>query len=417
MRTHVAQQLRLRPMAWVSLALVAWGCSASASGTARSASASTDAAMRDASVGEHEPFRDAASAWNEAAATETDAFVLEAAPDACSGTAVVVGGTVSGASTIAFAATQERRGGWSVTSLPTNVGAPPAVVAYGSGFLAVFPDASGDLQYVTSTWVWSSPASVAGVSAIGTPSLAVLGGSLHLVYQGTDSKYFHGIYSTDGWNGAGDPVGGASAQAFGPSAPVAASVGDELFVAYSGQDGALYEAAWASGTWQSDAKQPMTQVGTVPPALVALTGGTSAALAVYSNPSGLLYFSSENDGAWSAPAVVEASAFTHAAPSVVALAGGGAMMAYLGTNELPYFSLYEPASTPPWTSPAPLGSSGSTLLSIPALAPGVCGDEAMAALTTPLGVSVLAYSMGAWSSPTLLPGTAGMTYASVASQP
>ena len=67
--------------------------------------------------------------------------------------------------------------------------------------------------------------------------------------------------------------------------------------------------------------------------------------------------------------------------------------------------------------PAPIGTGSPKLSSPPSVAPGVCGDDAVAVLTEPQGVTAVRYSGGAWLAPTVLAGTAGMTFASVASQP
>jgi hypothetical protein len=403
---------------WLCLPLALWGCSGapSASGSAPK-TVKPDAGSEDARA-----LRDAAhDAASEAVSPVLDAAEegeFEAASDGCTGSVAVVGGTVSGASTIAFGATRGRGGAWLVSSLPSNVASPPAIAAFDGGFVAVFVDASGNLEWTTSTWSWSSPAEVAGVMAIGAPSVAVVGTSLHVVYQGDDSKYLHGMYTSGvGWNAANDPVGGASKQGFGPSPPVAASVLGTLAIAYGGEDGALYDETWTSGAWQPDTEHTSAAVGSLAPAITALSGGSSDTLLVYADPMGTLYFTSRSAGAWSIPAIIDTTAFTGAAPSLVALSGGEALMAYLGTNGLPYFSLYDPSATPPWTSPASMGSDPPTLSSPPAIAPGVCGDEVVAVLTQPTGVAALNYAGGTWQSPTILPGTAGMAFASVASQP
>lgn len=346
----------------------------------------------------------------------------EAAPgagsDACTGSVAVLGGAVAGASTIAFAATLVQGGSWAVSSLPSNVASPPAIAAFGGGFVAVFVDVSGALQFTTSTWSWSSPASLAGATAEGAPSLAAVGTTLHLVYQATDGKYVHGTFTTgEGWDSASDPVGGASKQGFGPSPPVAASVAGTLTIAYGGQNGSLYDETWTSGQWQPDTQHAASQVGTLSPAIAALDGGSSDALVVYAGTGGTLYSTSRSSGTWSTPAVVNTNAFTAAAPALLALSGGRAMMAYLGTDQHPYFSLYDPAATPPWTSPAPLGTGSPTLTSPPSVAAGVCGDEAVAVLTETSGVATTRYAGGAWSAPTVIEGTAGMTFATVASRP
>jgi len=353
-----------------------------------------------------------------ASLADAPADTTEAGDDACTGAVAVVGGTVAGASTIAFGATLLQGGSWAVSSLATNVGSPPALAAVPGGFVAVFVDATGHLDYATSSWSWSSPAAVAGVSAKGSPSLAGVGTTLHLVYQGTDGKYEHGTYTAGtGWDMANDPIGGATKQGFGPSAPVAASVAGDLLIAYGGQNGFVYDETWSAGAWAPDDEHASATVELLSPALVALQGGTSDALIVYVAPDTTIHWTSRSAGAWSAPALVSATAFTDASPSLAPLSGGRAVMAFLGTNGLPYFSVYQPASTPPWSTPAAIAASTTALVSPPSVAPGVCGDDAVAALPEAAGVAVVRYAGGAWLSPTVLPGTAGMTYAAVATQP
>lgn len=336
---------------------------------------------------------------------------------ACVRSAVVLGGQVAGASTLAFGATLRADTGWNVATLPTNVVAPPAVVPYDTGFLAAFVDTNGGLDFATSTWGWGSPATISKATAQGSPSLAVVGMTVHLAYQGSNGKYYHGTYSpAAGWDGASDPVGGTK-QGFGPAAPVAAAIGGALVIAYGGQDGALYDETWtAGGGWAPDNEHASAQVGKLAPAIVALEGGASDALIVYVNPAGTLYFTARSGASWSAPTVISTSAFTNAAVSLAPLTGARAMMTYLGTNGLPYFSVYDPTTTPEWTAPAALGAGATNLSSPPSVASGVCGDDAVAVLVSSTGAQSLGYAAGTWSAPSTLPGTAGMAFASVAAQ-
>jgi hypothetical protein len=415
MRSSRIRRLTLEEAARVGLLCALPACSSSLG--------SAPPQSREAGTGDAEARRDSARdavEANDPAADASDVTVpiLDAEADACSGAVAVVGGAVSGASTLAFGATLDRRGSWVVSSLPTNVASPPAIAAFGGGFVAVFVDATGELTSTTFTWSWSSPAWISGVMAVGAPSLAVVGMSLHLVYQGDDFKYVHGVDTAGvGWDAATDPIGGASKQGFGPSAPVAAGVSGMLCIAYGGQNGSLYDETWAAGAWQPDAEHANTSIGALSPAVVALKNGADSTLVVYANPGGTLYFTTRSSGTWSTPLVIDTTAFTGAAPTLVPLSEGRAMMAYLGTNGLPYFSVYDPTATPVWTAPLSIGASPMALLSPPAVAPGVCGSDVIAVVTASAGVSALTYAGGVWSAPTLLPGTAGMSFAAVASQP
>lgn len=373
----------------------------------RPAEAGSDAvARRDVAVAE-------ASALDATGASDTIGL-----PDACTAGAAIMGGEVAGGSTFAFGATLLQTGGWSVSSLASNVASPPSIVALSDSFLVAFVDVDGALEYATTTWAWSSPASIAGVAAKSAPSLAVVGGVAHVVYQDADGKYVHGTYSANaGWDSASDPVGGAK-QGFGPAAPVAASVAGNLVIAYGGEDGALYDETWTTdGGWSPDSEHTAAAIGGLSPALVALQGAASDALIVYTNPAGTLFFTVRTAGSWSSPATINVDAFTGASVSLAPLSGGRAIMAYLGDNQLPYFSVYDATATPPWTTPLAIASSPATLLSPPSVAPGVCGDDAVVTMVTSAGATVSRYTSGAWSPPSLLQGTAGMTFATVGSHP
>jgi hypothetical protein len=376
-----------------------------------------DAASSDAAA--DAPVRDDASSFPDVSDAGADSgSSADGGVDACTSQIAVVGGTVSGASTIAFAATLARGGSWAVSSLPSNVASPPAIAAFSGGFIVAFVDDANELEFATSTWTWSSPANITGMSVLGSPSLAVVGTSVHVVYQGPDFKYVHGIYTASaGWDAADDPIGGADSQGFGPGAPVAASVDGALVVAYGGQDGSLYDETWTAGAWEPPNQHAAAQMGALSPSLAALKGGSSDALVVYADPLGTLYSTTRTAGTWSTPAIVNAAAFSDDPPSLASLPGGRAMMTYLGTNGLPYFSLYDPAATPSWTSPAAIGTGSTMLLSPPAVAPGVCEDDAIVALVEPAGVATIGYAGGTWLPEALLGGTAGMTFAAVASQP
>ena len=67
----------------------------------------------------------------------------------------------------------------------------------------------------------------ASATEYGTPGLAALGSNAELVYEGTNNKYYHGVYSGSAWGAANDPVGGSgSMQDYGPTLPAAAVVGE-----------------------------------------------------------------------------------------------------------------------------------------------------------------------------------------------
>jgi hypothetical protein len=348
------------------------------------------------------------------------------------GTVALVGGT----STLAFGAYSTNGAAWKLTSFAgQSVTSTPAVVPYGLGFLAAFTSAStADLESTLFTSggapSWSAPATLptsGGVPAtgIGAPGLALLGANAELVYQGSDNKFYHGAYSASTWGQASDPVGGAAAaQDYGPSAPSVASVGSTLYVAYDGGDGGLYVDSWtSSGGWAGAVPVGGAGTGGVPPTLIALTGGSADMLLVFEVPSTNLLYSSFHTagggaGTWSAPVIVDATANTATAASVAPLAGGGAVMVYLGTTDaFPYASTYSPTASTPWTTPVKIYPNSLPLSSPPTVAAGTCGVDAVAAITQTVGAEILTLKGGTWSAPVLVGGTASMKYATVATSP
>ena len=351
------------------------------------------------------------------------------------GTLALVGGTA----TQAFGAVSIDGAAWKVTTFANgSVSAAPALLAFNGGFLGVYTRTTTD--YLQSTLFsssgtvtgWTIPSIVPAISTgdasateYGTPGLAALGSNAELVYEGTNNKYYHGVYSGSAWGAANDPVGGSgSMQDYGPTLPAAAVVGSTLYVAYDGGNGGLYVDSWTSGGGWAGAKGITgAGVGSVPPTLIALTGGTTDLMLVFEVPTtnvlySVVHTAGATGGTWSAPVLVASVANATSAVSLAPLASGGAVMVYKGaTNSLPYSSVYSPSATPAWTVPAEIYASSPALLSSPTVAAGTCGVDAVAALAEAAGAQIVTLKSGVWSSPILVPGTAQSTYATVATSP
>jgi hypothetical protein len=350
------------------------------------------------------------------------------------GTIAIVGGTAS----VAFATTSKNGGAWATTTFgSSSVSAAPAIVALGSGLLSVFPLATTD--YIQSTLftpgaspAWSMPVAVPALSGSVAPAvqsgaagLAALGADAELVYRGSNTDFYHGIYTAGAWGPANDPVmASGEPEDTGPSAPSVAVVGSTLYAAYDGNDQGLYVESWTSaGGWAGAV--PIAGAGTsgVPPTLIALTSGAADLLLVFEVQTTNDLFSvthtpGSGGGTWSAPVAVDPTANTANAVSLAPLTGGGAVMVYLGAlNSFPYFSIYAPAGATPWTVPASVYPSSLALASAPTVAPGVCNVDAIAALTEPAGVEIVSLKSGAWGTPVLLGGTGATTYATIATLP
>jgi hypothetical protein len=358
----------------------------------------------------------------------TEAGGAEAGPteagSTCSSTMAVL---AAGGSAIAQAV--YGNGQWSAASqIAGGASAAPSLVPFGSGYLAAFTGAGAagnlPLEWTAYTGSWSQPAHVAAALAQGTPALAVTGTTAHVVYWGSNSKFYHGTYGGS-WDAASDPVQAAGgAQSFGPSAPAAAAVGSTVVAAQSGQDGTVYDQPW-SGSWQAAAALGGSSVITsLSPAIVALNGGGADLMIVlvHAGDAGSYYlqYATRTGGTWSAPADVYATAGTIAyastMPALAALPGGKAVLAWQGGSSpaYAYVSIYDPASG--WT--APIAASSDTLLSPPSVAPGVCGAQVVMAYAKTGGtVQVVTMSGGAWGTPVPIAGASGMQWAAVAVQP
>jgi hypothetical protein len=280
------------------------------------------------------------------------------------------------------------------------------------------------LQWTSYTGSWTAPATIGAALGQGIPALAVVGASAHVVYWGSDSKFYHGTYSGSTWDGANDPVeASGDAQSFGPSAPAAAASGSTLVAVQSGQDGILYDQTW-TGSWQVASPHPGSSVvSSLSPAVAAMNGGTADLMVVFVQAgdagSYFLEYTIRTSGVWSTPANVYAQggnvAYAGTTPALAALPGGGAILAWQGASPAyAYVSTYNPAIG--WTAPAAVSSD--TLASPPAVAPGVCGADAVLAYVTTAGaVEVVTTMAGTWGSPAAIVGATGMQWVAVAATP
>jgi len=388
---------------------------------ARDAHASLDGA-RDAGDGSEPSARDASDA-------------SDASTSVCpsgTGTLALLGGNT----TSAVAAVSTNGSPFKVSPLAgASMLAAPAMLAFGGGFLGVFPRTGSDALDWTSYGAssgWSAPAPIVAAPArdamaavaattTATVSLAVLGPSASfasLVYYGSTSTFLRDLYSAGGWGPGTDAVDGTASQDFGPSPATSAAVGSTLYVAYDGANNGLYvDSVTSGGSWTGASGITGAGVGEVPPSLVALTSSASGAdvLLVYEQQTtNFLYSVAHTAAGWSMPLQVSTTALATTQVALAPLAGGGVVMVYEGTNGLPYSAVYSATASPAWTAPVEVIPGSSPVGSPPSVAAGTCGFDAVAALVQPAGVAVVTLSGGTWSSPTMLPALGELTYATIA---
>jgi hypothetical protein len=362
-------------------------------------------------------------------ADAADGSDASAAADAgCTSMTAILGGN----DTSSFGATATGRGPFVTHALTGGVAAGPALVAFGGGFQGLFTerfDAGGANALFGvgfSGGAWGTPSALGGsAGAIDAPSVAAVGTTLQAVYLNAEHLYFHAAFGT-GWDTGADPVrpSDAGATAFGPVRAAAAGTSTELVIVYEGNDSHPYAQTWTTGAGWDDgvALGAAPLLADTPMAIAALDTGASDLLAVYVDGEGPastnnehLFFAvrSGTTKAWSAPAMVDVNAYTPSAPTLAAMSGGRALLAWQGGDGASYASVY---TAPVWSSAAKITSD--QVASAPSLAPGVCGDDAVAAY--PLSGAVYVTHLaggGAWTTPAPLAGVAGVTAASIATAP
>jgi hypothetical protein len=320
-------------------------------------------------------------------------------------------------------------GQWSTASVVSGgASAAPALIPLGSGYLASFVGTGAvnglPLKWTAYTGSWTAPAAIGAALAQGTPALAGIGTTAHVVYWGNDGKFYHGTYSGSAWDAASDPVqASGGAQSFGPSAPAAATTGTTLLAVQSGQNSVVYDQAWTGSWLAASALAGSSVVSSLSPAVTAMNGGTAELMQVFvhAGDAGSYYleYATRTAGTWSTPTNVYAQgtsiAYAGTTPAIAALPNGGAILAWQGSSPAyPYVSTYTAASG--WT--APVTASTDTLLSPPTVASGVCGAEATVAYVKTGGaVEVVTSTAGTWGTPEAISGATGMQWVAVAAVP
>jgi hypothetical protein len=355
-----------------------------------------------------------------------DVAAMDAPPDGPSCTSTLA--LIAGSSTSLFTA-----GGPALSALTATSGSgnlldcgndfgcanPVAIARVGTSLLAVIAGSSGALSSSTYATSWQTPAAIGTTTTIDGPALAVVGTTGHLVYQGTDYKYYHGQYTTS-WDAASDPVGGSgSSQSYGARAPGAAGAGTSLVIVQAGSNSYLYDQTW-SGTWQAAVEQGGAAVqNTLPPTLVPMSGGTSDLLAAYlRNGDYKVMAVNRASGVWATtPTLVDMNAYSNDPVALAPLPGGKALLVYRGSDQAPYWTMWDGVST--WTAPvAVLGTSNPMITAVPSITPGVCGVDAFVAFVeNGGGVTLVPFTAGVFGTPATVSGTTGAKFVAVATFP
>jgi hypothetical protein len=285
----------------------------------------------------------------------------------------------------------------------------PALVAFGGGFLGVTRGPNDSLQSLVTTTAFGPPSNIVGSGVKDSPALAVAGTSAHVVWlggPGANQDFAHGVNTGAGWDSATDPVG--SPASFGSSAGAIAGAGTDIVFAQAGNDNGLYVRTW-SGSWS--AAQGVNGAGAFTAASPALApvSGTYDVVAVFAEKdSKKIEWTARSGATWSAPAVTN-DLSTTAQPLALSRAGASSLVvAFAGEDGKGYASIGTiSGASITWTAAAPLVSGGVSVDSRPAVAKGVCGDDAIAAFASGGVVKVVRLRGGTWSAPEVVSGTSG----------
>jgi hypothetical protein len=338
-----------------------------------------------------------------------------ALPPCTSGTVAVLAGNDSSLS----GAIQQNGGAWTGAAIAGGAAkSAPSLVAFGTGFLGLTRGAGDALQSVTFGTSWSGASAVGALVTLGSPSIAVVATKAQAVFlSGPDTgtpdahKFFRIENAATTWSAA-DPVTAAGNPSFGPSAAPAAAAGNDLVIAQDGDNAKLYTQDW-SGTWAPAVQiaDPVVTLKSAPPALVSVTGTFDLVLLyAQSAPPNTIGFATRDATTkmWSAGAVTQDTAQTAEQMSVTRLSATTLLVAFRGNNGRPYTMTGTiGASSITWGLPSALLADTSTVDSAPAVAPGVCGNDAIAVFASGGIIKATEYRGTTWSVPGTVAGASG----------
>lgn len=335
-------------------------------------------------------------------------------PTCTSGTVAVLAGNDSSLT----GAVQINGGAWTGAAIAGGAAkSVPSLVAFGTGFVGLTRGPSDALQSVTYGASFSAATAVGSLTTIGSPALTVLGTSAQAVYLSgaPDPNKFLRIENTGAsWTTTGDPVISASdAQSFGPTSGTIAAAGADLAFAQDGSNEGLYQRVRSAGAWSP--AEAIMGAGTfatgAPPALVAVDGKLDLVLLYADNTANHVIGYATRDSVtkkWSNAAVTQATAQTGEQMSVARISQTVVLVTFRGNNARPYTMTGTlGASSITWSLPVPLLADTSTVDSVPAVAKGVCGDDAIAVFATGGQIKATRYRSNAWTVPTTVTGASG----------
>ncbi len=327
-----------------------------------------------------------------------------------SGTVVVLAGsdtTLTGSSQIAGAS-------WSGGAISGGAAkSHPSIVPFGAGFIALTRGPADKLMSLTfGASSWSAATAVGTETTIGVPALAVVGAKAHAVYLTASNFFFRVENAGTSWSAA-SPVTSDATQAFGQSAGSLSAAGTELVFAQDGGDNdglytQRYDGTWSTGT-------PVVGAGTLttaPPTLAAIDGGKFDTVLLYADNTAnhVIGFSTRDATTklWATATVTNPLAQTGDRPSLARVSPTGLVATFRGNDQRPYTMKGTIGATAiTWSAPVALLADASTVDGPPAIAKGVCGDEAIAVFASGGQVKATRFRGTSWTAPEAVAGASG----------
>lgn len=341
----------------------------------------------------------------------------DASAPCTSGTVAVLAGNDSALS----GAVQDKGGAWSGAAIAGGVAfSKPALVAFGQGFLGVTHGTGGALQSTAFTNAWSAATAFGNGGVKGPPALAVAGASAHVVYSAGPSSnrdFFHGIHDGNAWNAATATVGISPDQSFGTVGAGLAGVGNTVVFVENGSNHKLYTRTYDGG-WPAGAATEIAGASTVgtdlptPPVVVGAEGKNDlVAVYVQYDTRRLSYATRDaTSKTWSNGGVIHNDATTAEPFSVARIGQSTFLVTFKGQDGNGYYlqGTVNGAGAFTWNAAQPIGGGATVAVdSAPAVAKGVCGDDAIAVFASSGAVKATRLRGTTWTSPEFVTGASG----------
>lgn len=337
-----------------------------------------------------------------------------------------VAGTVAvlaGGDAALTGAVQSKAGPWSGGAIAGGSAlSKPALVAFGQGFLGATHASGNVMQSTAYTTTWSAATAFGLADVKGPPALAVVGTKAHVVYtyaqtgNPSSREFAHGIHDGNAWNAADAMVGTSQPDhSFGTLGAGLGGDGTTAVFMENGTDYKLYTrefgTAWSSATQVTGA----ASIGADVPAFPVVTSaeGKYDLVAVFVNQTfrRLSYAARDATGqAWQSFGVVHDFATTNEAFSFARVGKSTFVIAFRGQDGDGYYAhgTVDLAGTFTWTPAQPIGGAGNVAVdSAPAVAKGVCGDDAIVVYASGGQVKATRLRGTAWTAPEVVTGATG----------